>query len=544
MERTIQVRTGQSLCVLGLLGVVAFCAADSWGQPRFDTFVNPVYEGADPFVTKHTDGFYYFCQSEGDKGIAIWKSDRLTDKGVKRIVWRAPETSWNTSEVWAPELHYLRGKWYIYYAADSGNNADHRTGVLESVTQDPQGEYVDKGMVYTGDEIETGANNRWAIDATPLEMNGKLYLIWSGWRTTEDVQYLYIAEMENPWTIKTNRVKIVENNTYDWEKVSENPNQKGLNEGAQILRNDGRVYVIYSCSGSWEPTYKLGQLSIKEGDDPMDPKHWTKKATPVFGGTSTVHGVGHACFTESPDGTENWIVYHSKISTNHGWQRNVRIQPFTFNADGSPDFGTPVNAGQVLARPSGETLPVTGSRFADSFDKNRWDQWCYYGYNRFIDVVDGRLALGINPGWGIANNYRSGEKAIVRDQIWDDFTMQAKVRIVKGVRDAGFVFRVQHPAVGFDAQKGYFAGLIPGSQKVVLGKMDGARWTEMALKDYPCRGNQWYTLKVDAQGDRIRVFVDGTPVIDMPDGSYSTGFAGVRVVDTHAEFDAVEIDTR
>ena len=64
-------------------------AASAGNHSSFDTtFVNPIYEGSDPFVYKHTDGFYYFCQSEGDRGIAVWKSDKLTDKGVKRTVWR------------------------------------------------------------------------------------------------------------------------------------------------------------------------------------------------------------------------------------------------------------------------------------------------------------------------------------------------------------------------------------------------------------------------------------------------------------------------
>jgi GH43 family beta-xylosidase len=67
-----------------------------------------------------TDGFYYFCQSKGDKGIAVWRSDKLSNKGVKKVIWRTPKTGWDTSEVWAPELHNLNGKWYIYYAADDG----------------------------------------------------------------------------------------------------------------------------------------------------------------------------------------------------------------------------------------------------------------------------------------------------------------------------------------------------------------------------------------------------------------------------------------
>lgn len=508
----------------------------------FETFANPVYEGADPFIYKHTDGYYYFCQSEGDKGIAVWKSDRITDKGIKRVIWRSPSSGWNTSNVWAPEIHYLYGKWYIYYAADDGENANHRTGVLESVTRDAQGEYIDRGMLYTGDRIETGKNNRWAIDATPLEMNGRLYLIWSGWYgRRDDIQSLYIAEMENPWTVKTNRVRIADNNSYVWERVSEDPQGKGLHEGQQILRNDGTIYLIYSCSGSWEPTYKLGQLSIRESDDPMEPKNWTKKSVPVFQGTDTVHGVGHASFTTSPDDTENWIVYHSKVSTRPGWERNVRIQQFTFHPDGSPDFGAPAEAGAVLRKPAGEPLPRPGTHFTESFESNRWDKWCFFGYNRFIDVQNGRLMLGYDPGWGMANRYRMGEKAIIRDLLWDDFLFQANVKIADGNRNAGLIFRVHHPSLGYHAMKGYFAGLIPGDQMAVLEKMDGQNRTQIATKEFSCKAGRWYTLKVIARKDRIGVYVDSELIIEAQDDSYSVGYAGVRVVDVYGEFDDIEI---
>ncbi|AQQ10396.1 Extracellular exo-alpha-(1-_5)-L-arabinofuranosidase precursor [Sedimentisphaera cyanobacteriorum] len=509
------------------------------------TFVNPIYEGADPFVYKHTDGFYYFCQSEGDKGIAIWKSRKLTDKGVKRVVWKAPDTGWNTSEVWAPELHYLQGKWYIYYAADSGKNIDHRTGVLRSKTQDPQGEYEDMGVVYTGDEIETKKNNRWAIDATPLEMNGKLYLIWSGWKGyDDDIQSLYIAEMKNPWTAATNRVKMAENDTYVWERVSNDPQKKGLNEGAQILKNKDKIYVIYSCSGSWEPTYKLAQLSIKKGQDPMNPDNWKKKDKPVFQGTDEVYGTGHCCFTKSPDDTEDWMMYHSKISKRHGWQRNVRIEKFGWNPDGSPDFGKPTPPGTVLRKPSGEIMPELASHFTDSFSSGRWDNWVYYGYNRFIAVRSEKLVLGINPGWGIANNYRSGEKAVMRDMLWDDFVYYAKVKVVKGGRDAGLIFRVNHPAVGYDAMKGYFAGIIPQNNMAILGRMDGKNWQELARKKISLKQGENYHLKVMAKGEDIKFFVNNEKQIEVKDSDYSSGFAGVRVIDSEAEFDNIKIRKR
>jgi GH43 family beta-xylosidase len=322
--------------------------------PSRGTFVNPLYPGADPFVVRHSDGFYYFAQSEGDSGIAVWKSRRLTDKGEKRLVWKPTPGAWNSKEVWAPEIHFLGGKWYIYYAADDGQNKDHRSAVLESVTDDAQGAYVAHAPLYTGDDVAGRTDNRWAIDATPLEMGGKLYLIWSGWEGEADEQWLYIAEMANPWTVKSNRVRIADNDDYLWERVGESATERGLNEGPQILRRGDRVHVVYSASGSWQPSYKLGRLSIREGQDPMVAANWRKHPEPVFRGNARVHGVGHASFTTSPDGTEDWIVYHSKIDTVPGWRRNVRIQPFGWNGDGTPRFGSPIPEGVPIPLPAGE----------------------------------------------------------------------------------------------------------------------------------------------------------------------------------------------
>ncbi len=504
------------------------------------TFVNPVYEGADPFLTRHTDGYYYFVQTEGDVGVAVWKSDKLTDKGIKRVVWMAPDTGWNRAEVWAPEIHFLNGKWYIYYAASTGENKYHRMGVLESVTDDAQGEYIDRGMLYTGDDIQGRTNNRWAIDGTPLQMGGKLYFIWSGWEDEDDEQWNYIAEMENPWTIKTNRVRLAHNADYLWERVSESPAERGLNEGAQILRRDGWVHLIYSASGSWQPTYKLGMLSIREGQDPMVPSNWIKHPEPVFRGNAQVHGVGHAYFTKSPDGTENWIVYHSKVDTVPGWQRNVRLQPFRWSPDGKPVFGEAIPAGVPLPLPSGEQPTRLGGRFADDFDTGHWDNFVYYGYNRFISVQDQALSLNALPGPGMANHYSSGEKALVRGLHWGNFDLSAQVTVVRGDQ-AGLLFRAVHPAVGVNAVKGYFAGLVPEADRVVLGRMDGSSWTELARADLPLEYGVPYEMRVRAVGPRIEVFVNGNRVLQVVDGEYAWGMAGVRGVDAHALFDNVQI---
>lgn len=503
-------------------------------------FVNPVYEGADPWVVRH-GGHYYFCETEGHDGISVWKSDRLTDKGAKRVVWRPEPDAWNHSQIWAPELHRLDGRWYIYYAGSDGRNETHRTGVLAALTDDPQGPYEEKGPLYTGDDIEGRTDNRWSIDATPLELRGRLYLIWSGWPTTEDVQYLYIAPMRDPWTVAGNRVKLCDNATYRWERVSESEQERGLNEAPQVLRRHGRVFVIYSCSGSWEPTYKLAMLYMDEEDDPLDPASWTKHDRPVFESTEDVFGVGHASYTVSPDGSEEWMVFHAKLSREPGWRRAVWLQPFGWSEDGFPDFGKPISAGRPLPVPSGEPMKVPGESFRETFEDGTWDRWVYYGHNRYIQVAEGRLSLGGRPGRGAVNLFRAGEKALVRGREWDDFSMRVRVRVADGDRDAGVLFRVREPALGYDAQKGYFAGIIPGTRKVVLGSMDGQAWHEMALVDHPVAAGRWHELRVEARGERIRVLVDGEPCIDMTDARHARGLVGVRVVDTHGEFDEVEV---
>lgn len=321
---------------------------------RRATFVNPLYPGADPWIARK-DGFYYLVHSTGGSSIAVWKSDRLTNRGQRAVVWRAPRFAWNSTMVWAPELHYLRGKWYIYYAAAArSDNATHRMGVLEAETDDPQGPYKDRGMLYTGDDIEHRRNNRWAIDGTVLEVNNRLYFLWSGWEDHRDLQYLYIARMENPWTIASDRVKLCPNDTHLWERVSESRSQRGLHEGPVALVRNGKIFLTYSCSGSWETTYKLGMLHADEKSDPMDPRSWTKLPDPVFQSTRDVFGVGHCCFTRSPDDSEDWMLYHAKNSRADGWSRTVRMQKFTWKPDGFPDFGQPVQTGQELTAPSGE----------------------------------------------------------------------------------------------------------------------------------------------------------------------------------------------
>lgn len=314
------------------------------------TFSNPVWNGADPWMVKQGDEYIY-CFS-ANNSIVVSRSKYMTRKGELKSVWRAPSSGWNSNCVWAPEIHFYEKRWYVYYAAGvSGPPFIHqRTGVLRSKTSDVFSEYEDMGMLFTGDEP---GNNIWAIDMTLMEHKGKLYTIWSGWEkqmeTDATSQHLYISEMENPWTMKGSRV-LLSSPEESWETGG----PLNLNEGPEVLKNGDKVFIIYSCRESWLVEYRQGMLQLNNPDgNLLDPANWTKTG-PVFQGNSSVYGVGHCSFVKSPDDTEDWIIYHSKKSTAPGWDRDVRMQPFNWNTDRTPNFGKAISAGIPINRPSGE----------------------------------------------------------------------------------------------------------------------------------------------------------------------------------------------
>jgi GH43 family beta-xylosidase len=318
------------------------------------TFANPVWDGQDPWMTEHNGE--YICSYSANNSIVLSRSKKMTKRGEQKTIWKAPAAGWNKSCVWAPEIHFIADRWYVYYAAgESGPPFIHqRTGVLRSKNQDVFSDYEDLGMLYTGDNPSDPASNVWAIDMTILQHSGKLYAIWSGWIKQEITdathQHLYISEMENPWTLKGTRAKI-SSPVESWETGG----PLDLNEGPEILKHGDKVFIIYSCRESWLIDYRLGMLQLVNPNGNLtDTANWIKKG-PVFQGSSQVYGVGHCSFVTSPDGTENWIVYHSKKSATPGWQRDVRMQQFTWNADGTPNFGQPIPAGQEIKLPSGET---------------------------------------------------------------------------------------------------------------------------------------------------------------------------------------------
>jgi GH43 family beta-xylosidase len=275
-------------------------------------------------------GFYYYSESRGDRQIFIRRSQTIAgialDPGV--CVWTAPIVGGNSDHIWAPELHLIDGKWFIYYAADDGENENHRMWVLESEGSDPCGRYCCRGQLDTGG---------WAIDGTILTVDdGRRYCFWSGWPARRNGQQnIYVAPMKDPRTIGGPRV-LIGSPTEPWERIA-----MPICEGPQVLKRNGDIFIVYSASASWTADYCLGLLHNKT-QNVLDPGAWVKHG-PVFKKTDQVWGVGHCSFVKSLCQTEDWMVYHSKSSLKPGWEdRDVHAKRFNWTSDGFPDFGSPL----------------------------------------------------------------------------------------------------------------------------------------------------------------------------------------------------------
>ncbi len=312
------------------------------GSDEMLSYTNPLIEQrADPWVFKHTDGYYYFTGS-------VPEYDRIELRRAKTIeglrdavevnVWNKRDSGEMSKHIWAPEIHYIDGKWYIYYAAARTDAPfDHRTYVLENDSANPlEGTWVEKGKLKMNWESFT-------LDATSFEHDDVRFLVWAQRDPRIDGNSnLYIAELENPWTIKGKQVMLTKPEL-PWEVIGFK-----VNEGAAVLKKNGKIFMTYSASAT-DHNYSMGLLTAQDNSNLLDPSAWSKSENPVFvsNDENRIYGPGHNSFTISEDGAKDILMYHArsykKITGDPLFDpnRHARAQVIQWNEDGTPNFGVP-----------------------------------------------------------------------------------------------------------------------------------------------------------------------------------------------------------
>jgi GH43 family beta-xylosidase len=335
------------------------------GRPPALTTRNPLVEQrADPFITPPVDGMYYLTGS-------VPEYDRIVIRGAatldglatarERTIWRRPASGSMGGYIWAPELHRVGDRWYVYFAAgDSDDPFRIRTYVLESINSDPRtaGWLPPKRMVTGWDSF--------TLDATTFEHRGRRYFLWAqsepGIATNSN---LYIAEMVSPLELVTPVVRIAVP-TLSWEVQGFR-----VNEGPAVLVRNGRVFVTFSASAT-DARYCMGLLHADENANLLDARSWTKAPNPIFTTNAETRqfGPGHNSFTVAEDGSDV-LVYHARDYRDitgdplFDPNRHTRVQKLYWNEDGTPAFGVPVGKGGPVLRLSPLDAPDLVVRHAE-----------------------------------------------------------------------------------------------------------------------------------------------------------------------------------
>ena len=319
---------------------------------KTDIFIK---DRADPFVTKGSNGWYYFTASYpryGENDLNGY--DRVILRRAKTIdglataeektIWHEKESDTAFRFIWAPEIHEIGGKWYVYFAASGSENNvwDIDCHCIACNGNDPYNDtWTDKGK-FTSCDGDTFAFRGFSLDMTHFECNGKHYVAWAQNGGNSNV---YIAQIDpaEPWKTITPSVLLTKPE-YDWERV-----RIPVNEGPAAMIHDGKIFLAFSASATG-PEYCIGLLYADEKADLLDPASWNKLTKPLLTSEDLIgeYGPGHNSFGKDENG--DWIfVYHSRDEKCYTKQcgysdgdslydpcRSARKRKVTWDADGYP----------------------------------------------------------------------------------------------------------------------------------------------------------------------------------------------------------------
>lgn len=319
------------------------------------SYPNPfIIERADPFVTKGPDEYYYFTASypayettfNGYDRIILRKSETVLGLATaeEHTIWTAHKEGNMGAHIWAPEIHYIDGVWYVFFAAGDREDVWHiRPYVLKCNGQDPINDsYEELGMMQPFEQDSASFTN-FSLDMTHFENNGEHYLIWAEYRDDESVLFMAKINSEEPNKLICNPM-MLSRPEYDWERI-----RFKVNEGPAVLKSDDKIIVFFSASGTGEE-YCVGMTWAYADSNLMDINSWHKKSTPILSTKDLVDevGPGHNSFVVDENG-KLLIVYHARPQSHHTKEcgtycdeslydpcRHARIKEVKFDENGLP----------------------------------------------------------------------------------------------------------------------------------------------------------------------------------------------------------------
>jgi len=301
-----------------------------------------ILQRADPFVC-FNKGWYYFTASVPAYDCIILRRSKTLaglQDAEEKVIWKKHASGIMSKHIWAPEMHFLFGKWYIYFAGGEAENIwNIRPYVLECQGDDPyNSRWEEKGKMQRAED-DIFSFEAFSLDATIFENKGQYYYVWAEKVSVgPQISNLYIARMKSGYELDTVQV-LLTTPDYDWER-------KGfwVNEGPAVIKHGGRLFLTYSASDTGI-NYCIGMLSADEGSDVLDPLSWRKERHPVLKTDEEleIYGPGHNSFTVDEEGNDI-MVYHARKEAEitgdplYNPNRHAMLMKIRWDESGRPVF--------------------------------------------------------------------------------------------------------------------------------------------------------------------------------------------------------------
>jgi GH43 family beta-xylosidase len=475
------------------------------------TYTNPVHGGylGDPFVLKHNGEYYAYGTGPDVPSVPVLHSRDLVN-------WRPLGEALTLRNegfeaLWAPEVAYDDGTFYMYYSAGGREGDGHRLRVATATH--PKGPFEDSGTILTPDEP-------FAIDAHPFrDDDGRWYLYYCRDFLEPDEEgrvgtgivvdrlvgmtrlageYCTVVRPHAEWQLYE-RGRRWYGRVWDWYTV----------EGASVRKRDGRYYCLYS-GGAWrEPNYGVSYVVADHALGPFAPGADAVESPRVLRTVpGRVVGPGHASVASAPDNAHEYLVYHA-------WDpghtvRQMRIDPLTW------DEGRPVCSGPTLNPRPAPPLPP----FRDTFDGPNGAPPDAGSWR--VDEGDWRL-----EGGELHQN--------------DPGARSATAQIVDATPRGGYLFEANVRLLAAGDENGRYGVYLdhgPGDRTLLTLAADGSgllcdreargigRRSIPLTLDRAVRTDAYHRLLVSVRGGELEVRVDGVRLaygVDVPLGAVGPG---------------------
>lgn len=318
------------------------------------TYVNPVFEPilADPTVVRDPQSNYFYAygtqddwgDGQGSRLIPILRSANLVDWEVVGQAFSS-KPQWKTNGgLWAPDVNYVNGKYYLYYAYSTWGDSNPGIGV--ATAEKPTGPFLDHGKLFTSEEV--GVPN--SIDAFYFEENGAKYLFWGSF-SNASTQGTYVVELADDGLSVPNLSQKVKIAAGDYEAV--------------MIHKRGEYYYFFGSKGSCcegansqyhvlvaRSKQLMGPYLDKDGNVITD----RGNGTLFIKGNEKFVGPGHNARLIADDEGTDWFIYHgidrSKGKVASGASRRTLMLDKVIWRDGWPEIAGSVPSTTPQAAPA------------------------------------------------------------------------------------------------------------------------------------------------------------------------------------------------